>query len=216
MWTSLEIVKIIVSLSIPLTVAILGYFFSQRLQLIEQKNEKNRQYDLDTKKNEQNELERLHKSRIELIIAANIFGPQEGDYLVEFIITIYNKSLIKHEFDMLNISIHGIKKNTQIEPWAKKDMDKACFPETIISKKSLIPKTKDSEWKFIRVEPGVKQNVTLIIKVPEEIRYLLAHTKFQYDKYTPHTADKMFALQPPRSTDMRTEHKEPSCKKSSR
>ena len=91
MWTKLEIIKNII---IPLAFILLGFFLKHI-------------YD---------KKERRHNSRIELTISTNIFAPQQGYYLVEFIITIYNKSLIKHEFDMLNISIHGIKKNTKIEP----------------------------------------------------------------------------------------------------
>ena len=45
---------------------------------------------------------------------------------------------------------------------------------------------------FLFVEPGVKQDITYVTKIPKIYKYFVAHATFNYDEYTPHFAEKVF------------------------
>lgn len=195
MWTSLEIVKLALSLSIPIVIAILGYLFSRQLKRIDHKNEIYRQQELEAKEKERNEIERKYKLRIEFTIDAIFHGNQNGSNLVEFITTLNNKSAIQQKFTAINLRVLGIKKAEDIGLWnpiihnKQIDTKKINFPEKIL-KESLIP----PQWNYIFVEPGVKQKVTYPTPIPEEINYILATVEFDYDANTPHTTERMFEV----------------------
>ncbi len=199
MWTTLEIVNIIISLSIPIMVAYLGYLFSLRLKLIDQKNDERHQQALELKKQEVDELERIHKARIEFSINRRFHGNQKKMNLVEFVVTINNKSLIRYEFQVIKLRVLGIKKDDDIEFWTatkknnetgeliKKVTKRVKFPEKILEE-NIVP------WNYIFVEPGVKQELTYATLIAENIHYILVSVEFYYDANTPHTAERMFEL----------------------
>ena len=148
--------------------------------------------------------ERRHALRIEFNLDAFIHGKQDGFHLVEFITTIDNKSLIKHNFTNITLRVLGLKdgEDEKIKLWeapvkdrktgkiTKKQTSRINFPENILHENILPP-----SWENIFVEPGVKQQITFPAPIPENIRYILATAKFHYQNVPkPHTAERMFVL----------------------
>lgn len=211
MSASLEIVKLALSLITPIVIAILGFFLNRRLKQTDQKNEERHQRDIEAKEQERDKQERRHALRIEFALDALFHGPQKGFYLAEFIATINNKSLIQKKFTTITLRIRGIKKDGDIGLWTATVKDKQTkepkeikterisFPEKIL-KESIIP----PQWNYVFVEPDVKQELAYTTPIPEDICYILATVEFHYDANTPHTAERMFALQAPPSKNMST------------
>jgi hypothetical protein len=49
-------------------------------------------------------------------------------------------------------------------------------------------------YNFLFVEPGVKQDITYITKIPKRYKYIVAYASFYYKKYTPHITEKVFDI----------------------
>ncbi len=142
-------------------------------------------------KQEQDELERKYKPHIEFTLDAEFLGPQKGKYIAEFIIYANNKSLVRHEFKKIEFRVLGIKKEEELCEW-KNHPPRLYFPHEIID-----PKKTDifpGGWNFIFVEPGVKQRISFAAPIDADYAYIVAHAKFNYDSYTPHTIERVFAL----------------------
>ena len=191
MLTSLEVI----SLLTPFVVLGSGFLLNRKLKLMEEKNEAHIRQELEEKDQERNKLERHYALRIEFRLDAAVYKPQNGFYLVEFITTINNKSLIRHEFTEIKLRILGIKKDENIELWKN---NRISFPEKL-GEENIIP------WNYVLVEPDITQELTYTTRIPEDISFILVNVEFHYDATTPHTAEKMFALQAPRLTDMTNE-----------
>ena len=155
--------------------------------------------------------ERRYKHRIEFTLNATVIGTQKDCYLVEFIVTINNKSLVKKDFTEIPLRVRGIEENTAIELLSAKKKDtktkkvietkqtsRIKFPIPIVDENILPP-----FWKNAFVEPGIKQDITFITPIPQNITFILATAKFSYQGIPkPHTAERMFALQaPPRTAE---------------
>ena len=150
--------------------------------------------------------ERRHKHRIEFNLNAEVIGIHKGCYLVEFTVTINNKSLVKKNFSAIPLRVKGIETNSDIELWLAEKKDKKTnkvidtkqtsrveFPIPILRENILPP-----FWENAFVEPGVEQNITFTTPIPLNISFILATAKFSYHGIPkPHTAERMFALQPP-------------------
>jgi hypothetical protein len=128
MWTSLEVAKLLVSLLTPLLVVILGYWLNRRLKEIEQENQKrNREIEQENQRRNQlreeeqqrlrDEIERRHDPHIEFTIACNLFGPVDGWFVAEFVITAKNVSLVRHQFREIILRARGIKQGEPPELW---------------------------------------------------------------------------------------------------
>ena len=79
-----------------------------------------------------------------------------------------------------------------------KQTSRIKFPIPIVDENILPP-----VWKNAFVEPGIKQDITFITPIPQNITFILATAKFSYIGIPkPHTAERMFALQaPPRTAE---------------
>jgi hypothetical protein len=49
-------------------------------------------------------------------------------------------------------------------------------------------------YNYFFVEPGVRQVITYAARIPATTRFLLAHARFEYDQFTPHTAERVFEV----------------------
>jgi hypothetical protein len=47
-----------------------------------------------------------------------------------------------------------------------------------------------SSFSYVFVEPGVKQLLTYVTIIPENIRFILVHAQFTYLNHDPHGAEK--------------------------
>ncbi len=156
--------------------------------------------------------ERRYKHRIEFSLNVAVIGVQKGYYLVEFTVTINNKSLVKKDFTAIPLRVRGIEENSDIEFWLASKKDKKTkkiietkqtsrinFPIEIIKENILPP-----FWPNIFVEPGVQQDISFTARIPQNISYILARAKFPYKGVPkPHTTERMFALNTPQ---IETEH----------
>lgn len=119
-------------------------------------------------------MERCYEPHIEFTIETKLFGPQKGFCIVEFVITANNKSLIRHQFNEIFLRVLGIKEDEDLElRELEKDDSRLKFPEEIL-KTDIIP----SNWNYIFIEPGVKQQITYTTRIPENIRFITAQKTY--------------------------------------
>lgn len=182
----MEVARLFVSVLTPLIVVALGYVFNRHLESYQVEREKRRA-----------EIERRHKAHIEFTIDANVYGPMEGSYLIEFLIYAHNKSLVRHEFEEIPLRVLGLEDE---EPtfWEKSEY-RLKFPDRLI-KTDIVPKFENSHTDdgrdFVFVEPDVKQPITFVTKIGEKYEYILARAEFTYgdSDLGPHSTERMFAL----------------------
>ena len=134
-------------------------------------------------------VERTHSPHIELNIACNLFGPQDGEYLSEFLLTAHNKGAVRQEFKNIILRVRGIKKDCSLEYW-NKYKPRVKFSEKIFSAE-VIHKEK---YNYIFVEPNVCQEITYVTKIPSDIKFILCRVEFKYDLHTPHSIERVFEL----------------------
>lgn len=211
MWENIETIKTLIPLATPFVIVLLTFYLKHI-------------YD---------KKERRYALRIEFSLDARVIGVQKGFYLVEFIATINNKSLIQKQFTAISLRVLGIKKEEDIGLWTTiVEENKTKEPNKISvklftllgwlkekkTKESRIVKTKrinfpekilkesiiPPQWNYIFVEPGVKQELIYTTRIPEDISFILATVEFHYDATTPHTAERMFELKIPPSNNIRT------------
>lgn len=188
-WNSLEIAKLLVSILTPIAIVILGFLFNQRLQKLERETEDTRRKEEAKEQNEREELERRYWPHIEFDIECNFFGPHQGKYAAEFILTANNKGITKHEFKSIILRVRGIPQGAPLSFWTERYEHRLDFPEKIVE-----DEVKPKSWNYIFVEPGVKQRISYMTIIDANIRFITARAEFYYEKYTPHSTEKMFEV----------------------
>lgn len=190
-WNSLEIAKFVASMATPVVVALIGLWITSRLKAKDRKFEAAYQSE-----------RRLNTPHIELHLDCNFLGVRDGIHLATFTVAAKNVGQVLHKFTGITLRIRGIKdepfeyrvgtNDANVNPY---DKYRVRFPHLLL-KTDLVPKSSDpnKHWNFIFVEPGVTQRLPLTTCVPVEFRYLLVHVIFSYEKYTPHTAEAVFAV----------------------
>lgn len=193
-WDSLEIAKLLISVLTPLAIVILGFIFNQRLHNLERKTQDDRLKKEDREKKEREELVRKYKPHIEFHINCNFYGPENDSYAAEFIITANNKSLIRQEFISIMLRVRGIEHDEPLSLF-EEYKQRLKFPHPLF-KTDIIPRSKDDQkrWNYIFVEPDVKQDISFISIIDKKYKYIVAQTIFHYDKYTPHSVERMFEV----------------------
>ena len=201
-WNSLEFTKLFVSGLIPLIITVFGFLFSRRLGEIESK----RQHEIEEKKSAQAEAEKRQKKKdqiehedriskftphIQFEIDCNFFGPHNGKFAAEFILTANNRGITKHNFESIILRVRGIKEKEKLFLWKPLYPCRLKFPIEIL-KDDVIP--YDLEYYF--VEPGVCQRFNYITIIEKDVRFITARAEFMYThkNYKPHTAERMFEL----------------------
>ena len=190
-WNGLEIAKLIASLTTPIMVALIGFWLNRRLKKQD-----------DRFAEAQRKLYREDEPHIELTLDCAFHGVRGDKRLTTFTVSAKNVGRVEHKFDQILLRVRGIrdepfgndsKNESHIE---NEKARRALFPEELF-KRNLVPKTKNSTWNYIFVEPGVKQAVTFTTVVPADFTYLLAQVWFQYEATRPHTAEAVFAVTQP-------------------
>jgi hypothetical protein len=139
----------------------------------------------------EDELRRRHREdspHIEFSVDCQVHGRQDDDQLVEFVITAHNRGLVDWKFKSILLRVRGIEKNRSLTYWQGNE-PRLEFPVKVFDVQ-VIP----GDLNFLFVEPEVRQTVTYVTKISNRIEYILAHTEFQYDNYTPHTSERVFRL----------------------
>jgi len=141
----------------------------------------------------EDELRKEHREdapHIELAIDCQVLGRDDGHYLVEFTLMVYNRGLVRWKFQSIKLRVRGIEKYRQFTYW--REIGKRLeFPVKIIDKEEVIPKESVN---FFFVEPGVQQAITYVTKIPAQIMYIAVYVEFWYNEETPHTSERVFRL----------------------
>jgi hypothetical protein len=178
---NLEILKIIISAAIPLVLFYFGYRFERN----------------------QSRKERRHNARIQFELEATFFGPQQGQYIVEIVVVLHNKGLVRNIIDELNLKALGIENDTAIELRKKDKKEKklellANFSKELIATDML---QKRNEKDSFFVEPGVVQKFTYVARIPDKIRFILVTSSFKYHDKSEHSAKRIFEVKPHKAPD---------------
>jgi hypothetical protein len=131
-----------------------------------------------------------HRRRVEFSINCSFFGPQCDEYLAEFTLHADNKGLVVHRFPSIELRVRGIKASEGISFWENR-RPRVEFPHKIVQAEIVHEK-----YAYIFVEPGVKQVITYVTRIPAEYRFILARAEFRYDRRNPHSAESVFEVKP--------------------
>lgn len=180
-------------------VAAVTQYFSWKFRQREDKQFSDRlRRDDEVRKQEQareDELRLTHREdepHIEFGINCQVHGQMGEDYLVEFILTAYNRGLVRWQIETLVLRVRGIEKDDPLVFWPGRE-PRLQFPVKLIDGACVIP----PKYSFFFVEPGVRQIVTYVTKIPSRVDCIVAHLTFSYDPATPHTAERVFRLSSP-------------------
>lgn len=182
--STLNVINTFANIAIPILILFGGYLLNRRRQI----------------------MERADKHRIQLDIEADTFGPQQGNYLVELVVTLDNKGMTRMEIDNINLEVLGICNGENINLLDESDEDnqkklKAEFPKILVKANMLQPnennisgvKKEISKVKYF-VEPSVNQRFSYVVRIPEVIRFILFRVSFKYQKNSEHSAQRVFEL----------------------
>ncbi len=146
-------------------------------------------------RNREDELRERHREdspHIEFGIECRVFDRKDEEYLVEFILVADNKGLVQWKFTSILLRVRGIGRDQPLAYWHEHE-PRLVFPTKVIDNAEVIPHS----YNFLFVEPEVRQTITFVTKIPVSIEYILVHVEFQYDQWTPHTAERVFQLKSP-------------------
>jgi hypothetical protein len=185
-WTSLELVKVASSIATPLIIAVLGFIFTLSIRRIEWAKESQREE--EQKRKELLEEERKLAPHIELNVECQFMGPSQNRYLAEFSLTAQNKGTHIYRFSKIIFRVRGIKYGQELKYWEKNE-PRLNFPEKLLET-DLVPE----QWNFIFVQPTIKQRITFVTYIDQGFQFVIANAEFHYDKWTPHTVEKVFEI----------------------
>lgn len=175
--------------------AVTQYFSWKRSQRDDEQLDKRLRRDDELREQAQHredQLRRRHredKPHIEFDIDCLVHGQTAEDYLVEFILTTRNVGLLEWHFNAIVLRVLGIERGHQLAFWPG-NQPRLQFPVTVIDDAAVIPRNLN----FIFVEPGGRQTITYVTKIPSRVDYILAHVSFEYDEHTPHSTERAFRL----------------------
>lgn len=197
----LDIINTAIAATIPLLILYFGHRLDKRKREELDAKQKELQAKEDAKQAEQNKILRIHADHIQFELAAHYFGPQNGYYIVEIIMVLTNKGLVRKKLNELLLTIKGIEENTDIGVFLdlKYPINVADFPKPIVKTNVLEKKIREDdkeeyEKKEWFVEPGIVQKFSYVARIPEDIRFILVRSRFKYHKNSKHSAQKVFDL----------------------
>ncbi|MDR8392227.1 hypothetical protein NC796_13825 [Aliifodinibius sp. S!AR15-10] len=82
----------------------------------------------------------------------------------------------------------------------------AGFPEEIVKTNVLEKKVKENDKEGYEkrewfVEPGIVQKFSYVTRIPEDIRFILVRSGFNYHESSTHSTQKVFELKQKTSTE---------------
>lgn len=143
------------------------------------------------REDEMRERHREDSPHIQFGLDCLVHGQEADEYLIEFVLTAHNKGLVQQKFKRIVLRVRGIRRDEPLAYWKRKGYEpRVAFPEKVIEGAQIIP----PQYNFIFVEPGVKQTITYVTKISASFKYIVAHVEFEYDRFTPHAAERTFRL----------------------
>jgi len=145
------------------------------------------------------ELERTKTHRediphIEFDISCNPIGLHDKNFVVELLLMITNKGIVKQDIRSIKLRVRAIQNTDKLSFWKDNDF-RLEFPNKLFDVEA-IPK----HWNFIFIEPNVKQIVSYITKIDRNICFITARAEFSYGqarKGSPgnkHSIERVFRL----------------------
>ena len=131
---------------------------------------------------------------VEFQVDCRVHGRQDEDQLVEFLLSVHNQGLVQYRFTSMLLRVRGIERNRPFTYW-EEDKPRLEFPVKIVDSVEVKPRNLN----YVFVDPGVRQVINYVTKISVRIEYILAHAEFHYDRYTPHSSERVFRLAPPES-----------------
>ena len=157
-------------------------------------------------------------AKIEIAININVIGRIETKNIIEIMLNLQNKGLVRHRIEDLNLDI-SLQKNNSLDlnhdirnkqlifekydsftNFIMKDNKNQCksfyrFWSWGKTKNSDIP-SDDIGKQQNYIDGGVKQQYTFLIDIPEPSHFISAFCRFKCDGKEFHTAQRTFALEP--------------------
>jgi hypothetical protein len=132
---------------------------------------------------------REDEPHIELSVDCQVHGPDGDAYLIELLFTARNRGLVRQQFNSILLRIRGIERHQPLSYWQGYE-PRLEFPVRLVDGAEIIP----PGYNFLFAEPGVTQTISYVSKIPASMKYILVHVEFQYNIFTPHTAERVFQL----------------------
>jgi hypothetical protein len=126
---------------------------------------------------------------IELRVDCQVHGPDDDAYLIELLLLLTIGDLCDNSLEA-SCSVSAASSGINHFPIGQGFEPRLKFPVTLVNGAEVIP----PRYNFLFVEPGVPQTITYTSKIPASMKYILVHVEFRYDKFTPHTAERVFQL----------------------
>jgi hypothetical protein len=136
---------------------------------------------------EDEEKRRSYSPHIEFELKCNFYGPEKDDFIAEFLLIVRNKGIVQQKFKDIRFRVRGIE--GELSYWQGNE-PRLAFPIKIVDNVSILPKN----YNFFFIEAGIEQVFTYITKIPSSTKYISAYAEFNYDKFTPHTTEKVFSV----------------------
>ena len=163
-----------------------------RIRREQQEREDRQRQEQQEREDEIREQERFGVPHIEFGIDCNTYGPEGDSYLAELLLTICNRGRVQQKFRNIVLRVRGIEQGAPLSYWEDNE-PRLSFPGVLVDDVSVLPKG----YNYFFVEPGVQQLITYVTRIPASTRFLLAHAQCEYDQFTPHTAERVFAVGAP-------------------
>src|SRR6266487_1007224 len=186
-WISSSVSALAILVSIG--VFIMQINLQRRQKKADQEREEQQRKADQEREEQQKQIERVHQLHIQLGVDCRFYGPEDDYYLVEFLISAHNKGHVQHKFKHIYLRVRGIEANHGLSEW-QGNAPRIAFPQTIINNIDIIP----TNLNFLFIEPEVEQMITYVTRLPSSAKYILVHVLFEYDKYTPHTIERVFQI----------------------
>lgn len=154
----------------------------------EHEHEIRERLDQENKEYERVENEQIYIPHIEFTLQCTFFGPHNGAYIAEFILSVHNRGCMAQRFPKIMLRALGIRNGEKFEFWEGNE-PRLKFPEKVFET-DIVPKG----WGFIPVESGVKHDINFTTVIPHEYRFIVAKAEFHFEKYIPQSSEKVFEL----------------------
>jgi len=107
---------------------------------------------------------RVCSSQHEFRIDCNVYGPEDGYYLTEFLLDIHNCGDGQHTFKNIVLRVIGIESGKALCYWEGYE-PRLSFPKKVLYDISVIPKW----YNYFFVEPGVEQVLSYVAMILDSI-----------------------------------------------
>jgi len=133
--------------------------------------------------------EGIYRPKIEFTVECSSYGPKDDHYIVEFLVIVHNKGLINQKFYSIFLRVRGIGDNDEVSFWEGNE-PRIKFPTKFFETEFIFKQ----KYSYVFVEPGVKQVMSYVTKIPVTHSLLLVRAEFQYENAKSHSIERLVKL----------------------